>query len=275
MSKNTSLSLTMGLSIAFFSFTFKAGIIIKAKEIQQDFVQVNDKLLIDKYEVSNDDYKIFLSHLKLGNQADLYNKCLLDTGMWSLNSSNEPMKTYYHSHKSYGNYPVVTVSYDAANEYCKWLTDQYHSDPNRKFKKVLFRLPTEQEWIYAAAGGDKNKMYPWDNYYLRNKKGEYLCNFLHLGDQAITYDPKTKSYKVIEGFIDKPTAPSPINSFYASPSGLFNLSGNAAEMVSERWLAKGGSYNDPGYDVRISSRKYYDLPSPEIGFRVAMEIVEK
>lgn len=39
-------------------------------------------------------------------------------------------------------YPVVNVSYDDAVAYCKWLTDNDG--------KAVYRLPTEEEWEYAA-----------------------------------------------------------------------------------------------------------------------------
>ena len=57
-------------------------------------------------------------------------------------------------------------------------------------------------------------------------------------------------------------------SLYPNPYGLYNMSGNMAEMVYERGVAYGGSYRDPGYDIRIDSEKPYDAPSPLIGFRV-------
>ena len=46
-------------------------------------------------------------------------------------------------------------------------------------------------------------------------------------------------------------------------------------LISEKGIAKVGSYNDPGYDVRIASIKKYAPSSVEIGFRVAMEVLEK
>jgi formylglycine-generating enzyme len=275
MNKSTAFIFIAFLFITVSAFIGKSNSTSKSRDILKNFIQLNDKLFIDRYEVSNFEYRQFLASLKEAHQNDLYNRCLLDTDRWS--DKFAAMKLYYHSHKAYDQYPVVTVSYDGASEYCKWLTAQYNSDPDRKFKKIIFRLPTEQEWVDAATGGNKNKMYPWDNYYLRNKKGEYLCNFLRLGDQAISYDPDSKSYKVMEEFIESAgnSLLSPVNSFPPGPSGIYNFSGNAAEMVSQKGLAKGGSYNDPGYDVRISSKKYYDGASPEIGFRVMMEIQEK
>jgi hypothetical protein len=46
------------------------------------------------------------------------------------------------------------------------------------------------------------------------------------------------------------------------------MCGNVAEMVAERGVAFGGSFLDPGYDIRIDSETSYNAPSPKVGFRV-------
>ena len=46
-------------------------------------------------------------------------------------------------------------------------------------------------------------------------------------------------------------------------------------MIQEKGIAKGGGYNDPAYEVRISSEKTYTKPQADIGFRVAMQVVEE
>jgi hypothetical protein len=52
------------------------------------------------------------------------------------------------------------------------------------------------------------------------------------------------------------------------------MCGNVAEMTSENSIAKGGSYLEPAYNVRIASEKNYTKPQADIGFRVAIEIIE-
>jgi formylglycine-generating enzyme required for sulfatase activity len=261
------------------SFNNKDSVSLTAKSIQQTMTKVNDELYVCKYEVSNLEYRNFLVYLK-AKDASLAEKYKVDTTKWlSELRYCEPMANYYHLHPAYNSYPVVCVSYEAALAYCDWLTEQYNADVKRKFKKVRFFLPSEEQWTAVANGGNKNKMYPWSNYYLRNKAGEFLCNFKHVGDENVSYDTKTKEYTIIPeakiagSLSDNVMYTAAVNSFEATaPYGIHNMSGNVAEMVSEKGMAKGGSYNSPGHDVRIQSKMNYTEASPEVGFRVFMKI---
>jgi len=262
------------------SFNNENSFSLTAKSIEQTMVKVNDDLYVCKYEVSNLEYRNFLGYLK-SKDASLAEKYKVDTTKWITELRyQEPMAKYYHSHPAYNNYPVVCVSYEAALAYCDWLTEQYNADAKRKFKKVKFVLPGEEEWVSVANGGNKNRMYPWGNYYLRNRTGEFLCNFKRLGDQSITFNKQSNKYEVVPqyeamngGLNGSIIYTAVVNSFQAvAPYGIHNMSGNVAEMISEKGTAKGGSYNSPGYDVRIESKMNYSDASPEVGFRVFMKI---
>lgn len=85
---------------------------------------------IDIYEVTRDDYK----------QCVAARQCPLPQG-W-------PGGTYPERTERQ---PVTGVDWDAANAYAKWRSAR---------DKATYRLPTEQEWEFAARGTD-GRLYPW------------------------------------------------------------------------------------------------------------------
>jgi len=81
---------------------------------------------IDKKEVSNSEYKMFI---------DATNRTA--PALWSDQNLNSP------------NFPVVGVDWNSADAYCRWLGK---------------RLPTEAEWEKAARGID-GRTWPWGNFW--------------------------------------------------------------------------------------------------------------
>lgn len=65
-----------------------------------------------------------------------------DSINWRHNTRGELYPELIHN-----NYPVIHVSWNDANEYCKWLSNETRNK---------YRLPTEAEWEYAARGGKSN-----------------------------------------------------------------------------------------------------------------------
>ncbi|MGA9995034.1 MAG: SUMF1/EgtB/PvdO family nonheme iron enzyme [Pyrinomonadaceae bacterium] len=57
-------------------------------------------------------------------------------------------------------WPVVNVSLDDAMAFAAWRS---------KRDSVTYRLPTEEEWEYAARSGDLNYFYPWGNKWDENR----------------------------------------------------------------------------------------------------------
>lgn len=156
------------------------------------------------------------------------------------------------------NYPVVGVSWNDAQIYVKWLSD------NSEHK---YRLPTEAEWEYAARAGT-DTTYPWGNTIGENKAN---CSGDDCGD--------TFPYA------------SPVGSFVANPWGLKDMHGNVWEWVEHCLephriipmdnitncspdalrVVRGGSW-DYGVWRMNSAMRYYgntNSRSMDVGFRVA------
>jgi len=258
-----------------------------AKTIQQAMAKVNDSLYVGKYEVSNLEYRHFLNEIATKDQS-LTEKYKVDSIKWPDDLRySEPMVTInqrYHRHPVFADYPVVNISYEAAIEYCKWLTELYNSDTKRKFRKVVFTLPLENEWTVAAQGGRSNSIFPWGQYYLVNKKGFYMCNFKPVGDPYIVKDslgnPVIINYNGEANIHSAEFPPGKtfytmnVRSFSPNDLGVYNMCGNVAEMTLKDGYAIGGSWNSYGGEINTKSIKQYQYPSPEVGFRVFMKIIE-
>ena len=86
------------------------------------------------------------------------------------------------------NHPVVFVSYNDAFAYCKWL--------EKKYPDYIFRLPTTDEWEYAASGG-KDYIYPWGNQINDNNfnYNKLVASVYLKQNPTVTYNnPKSPSY---------------------------------------------------------------------------------
>ncbi len=106
-----------------------------------------------------------------------------------------------------GDHPVVQVSYEDAAAYARWI------------KK---RLPTEAEWEFAARGGLDQAKYSWGDQLQINGKM-----------QANIWDAKSRPFPVVDPATGDPAGTSPVGSFPRNGYGLFDMSGNAWQWVSD------------------------------------------
>ncbi|MDR1183096.1 MAG: formylglycine-generating enzyme family protein [Bacteroidales bacterium] len=241
-------------------------------ETNQRFVKIENNLYVDKYEVSVGDYHIFLNDKKgKGEDCTLL---MYDSTLWDL-IKGYGWEEYYFNHRTSAEHPIICITYTAANEFCKWLTEKYNTNSQKKYKKVIFRLPSEQEFIKAAISHyDRDKIfYPWGTNFLFNSKGEKLCSFWEIHQEDLdVHDSIIKCYNIIN-FLDAKRLEN-VASYKPNPYGIFNIVGNVAEMIQEENIAMGGDWRSTGYNVKITSKKKFENADISVGFRVYMEVIE-
>lgn len=287
-----------------YSFSYSQNPENFAKQIESQYKAIKgDSVFASMCECSNSQYRLFLNSLLEKGDKKNYLTHRPDSTKWNFRmifpksqSFNEPIAAVYGWHQKYANYPVVNISFYSAIAYCEWLTLKYNSSSNRKFKKVVFRLPDADEWKFAARGINPNKsvsyakrFLPWDGYTYRNVKGKYLANFAPLSDDAIKRDDNYY-LKVVDsihfsnigadGFIYQAPCDKSISKFYKPNGfGLYHMAGNVSELILEEGKTKGGSYISPGYYLLIDTDepefREELLGGPFIGFRPFMFVVER
>lgn len=104
-------------------------------------------------------------------------------------------------------YPVVHVSFEDAKEFC-----EHYSK----------RLPTENEWEFAARGGYYGLSYPWGDRYQKNRSNLWQGKFPDGNSKA-----------------DKWEGLSPVDAFNPQNDyGLFDMLGNVWEWTSTRYFER-------------------------------------
>src|SRR5690554_3742878 len=149
--RKTKLQINLFIKV-FTLVLFTASLKVKSQDIlnENNYYQLFKNKYINKFEITNKAYSLFLENYsgKISKET-----ISIKNYLWTDNELNIPSnrmyKDLYHSTKKWENHPVVNITQEAAKTYCKWLTEQYNSNPEREFKKVVFRLPTEKEWLKA------------------------------------------------------------------------------------------------------------------------------
>ena len=226
-----------------------------------------------------------LSRTSHGDQVDFTNTYIVniypDVMTWMTDFANAKSEQYvqsYFTSKSYDNFPVVGVSWEAADAYCAWRTDRYKSEgkcPLAGFEG--YRLPTEAEWEFAARNGRSELDYPWYSDQTHTTDGLAHANF--------------RASKDLKDLV------SPVATFLPNRFGLYDMAGNVSEWTTttftesvdrmtdeanpdfsyravladpailKRKIVKGGSWKDATVRSGERSVEFQDKGRSFIGFR--------
>jgi formylglycine-generating enzyme required for sulfatase activity len=211
-------------------------------------------------------------------------------GMWSIGRDGDKQRgtTWKEPGFTQGpNHPVVGVSWNDAQEFCKWLTKRERSAGDLPEDRE-YRLPTDEEW--SAAVGLKNEvgntpeeksrkinLYPWDIPQKRDKSwpppvgaGNYA------GEEAKVGDWPT-GWAVIKGYYDGYARTSPVGSFEANFNGLHDMGGNVWQWCEDWYetqmkhhVLRGASWRNAEPVELLASCRNFSSPAYRggaIGFR--------
>ena len=202
------------------------------------------------------------------------------------------------------NHPVQQINWFDAVKWCnalselEGLTPCYtvtgavyrtgNAEPECNWSADGYRLPTEAEWEWAARGEAGGTRFPWDESVINHDHANYLAFNGYAYDNSpyneFTYHPtySTNSYPYT----------SPVGSFPANASGLYDVSGNVMEFCWDWYvpdyyaesptsnphgpsegssrILRGGSWASEAFFCRLSARAdtQPDIGFTDVGFRV-------
>jgi len=145
------------------------------------------------------------------------------------------------------------------------------SDPVCDFNADGYRLPTNEEWEYAARGGLIGMRFPWGG---DDEIDHTFANYKANGN-AYIYDISDYSTDTFHPDYDQGGYPytNPVDDFAANAYGLFGISGNVREWCwdssSSNRSVRGGCWNNTAYYVRSGAQSWAspDAISHYNGFR--------
>ena len=230
-------------------------------------------------EITISEYQLFLNDLLLkgkNNEFEEY-RPNLNNGFGS-SLSDEDVKFFheYFSDPKFADNPVIFVSPEGADAFCKWIQGLINEDKSEKDKFATVRLPSKWEWERAAAGGKEHVEFGTFD-------GKLSTGLLHHTPEANFKEFQNKTFSFLTSEKNKKENSSnkifsfttPVKTFKANAYKLYDMSGNVSEMVVDvngRIIVKGGNWNSSKEFLKIHDDDFNEFPkgalaSPFIGFR--------
>ena len=219
-----------------------------------------DEFYMDKYPVTNEQFREFVEANPLWNNLGMYNFQFVIRKYRDSDYLKNWHKGKYPKGKE--DHPVNWVSWHAAMAYSQW---------------VGKRLPTEAEWEKAACGGLVGNKFPWGNAIYT----EYGNFEKRVGETTTVGKYPANGYGVydIVGNVSEWCLDEWNSKFYKSSEVNNPVSGGSIERIIDAYLTskkkrviRGGSWKSEGHDVRVSYRDYLApwKTNSFVGFRCVM-----
>ena len=226
------------------------------------FVPVGPDLMVSVWETRVSDYMLFASEMNHPRPPPPF-------------FTQEP------------DHPIVNVSRDDATAFCVWLTERERRQ-ERITRLHEYRLPTDREWSVMVGLAEeegsspswrdarKQAVFPWGPYWSESEKHG---NF---ADMSAARSAEMPAARTIPGYDDGFPYTSPVGEFPANSYGLFDLSGNAQEWVSDDYsrlgveplgVLRGGGWNTHQLENLYSGSRNAVPPSYRdsfYGFRIVL-----
>lgn len=293
---NTVFSITsnkLGDSLTYVEFKVPEMVYIKGEPfLMGSNIETNEKPIhevnlndfsISKYEVTLTQFAKFIEESKYITSAEKKDSAKIFDGVaklaqgvnWRFDEKGRLRifpKEYDH--------PVVYVSWNDANEFCKWLS--------KKTQRKYF-LPTEAQWEFVAGNGIKHTKYSFGD---DEPKGKSICNFADKTFQDEFKKDPNEDYIYLDGQIYSWS----VGNFKSNDLGVYDMSGNVLEWCSDWYkqdyysdgdsfanplgpkegkkrVVKGGSWADKLSNCRVANRTHFapDNYSCYLGFRVVCQ----
>jgi formylglycine-generating enzyme required for sulfatase activity len=150
--------------------------------------------------------------------------------------------------------PVSNVSYEDAMAFAAWRS---------KRDGVTYRLPTEEEWEYAARNGDRDNLYPWGNTWLTGRAATQEAGVGK--EQPVGTYPQGANRWGVQDLIGN------VWEWTSTKASVYPGSSLKVPDVQKDWVvARGGSYGSQANKVSGTMRDWFapNYKNPVLGFRL-------
>lgn len=221
-------------------------------------VKINDTLYAGISEVTLYQWKQFLLESQKETSMSKAERKYFerDSLYWkSVSKRFGGISSDYFLNPEYSWCPVVGISYEEAVAFCDWVNLKVRS----KFKngyQYTYRLPSESEWEYIVSCDKKAE---------KNKKD--FIRIYNTSDKIIRESDLSRELNNKSYCCNNDMRLLSIYDSQKNDCGLIHVKGNVSEMVQEKNISKGGSYQQTLFECDLSKKQHYSKPQLWLGFR--------